>query len=337
MTKQTFLRLLAKHSAGTLSEKENRQLEHAMAENPYFRSMYTEFQHYMAQKSDIQTDVEAKLEEIWEKIENEMPVPEIQFTPKRSIPTWMKVASVALVVIGAGFFLMRNSANDAQLYSQSISAQNEKLFFTLDDGTQVWLNENSTLEYNDEFGTKKRQLRLSGEAFFDVAHNAEVPFQVHSQSVNITVKGTAFNVNAIENGKVEVALLRGSVAVSSKELKNKEILLKPNQRLTMRNGENVALDTIQKPQLAENTDTIPKEVKWTNAQLNFNREKLVNLARLMENRYGVQITITNEKLKSQRFTGSITNESLTEMLDALRLSYPFEYEIKGNEITITAP
>ena len=118
------------------------------------------------------------------------------------------------------------------------------------------------------------------------------------------------------------------------EMKNKEILLSPNQRLTMRNGVSSALDTILSVKLVENTDTIPKEVRWTNQPLNFNREKLSNLAKLMENRYGVQIIINSENLKSQRFTGSITDENLTEMLDALRLSYPFEYTIDNKIITI---
>ncbi len=337
MTKSTFLNLLAKLSAGTISEKENRRLESAMDENPYFRSIYTEFQYYMAQKSTVETDVEAKLEEIWDKIEREMPAPVITLNPKRTVPMWMKVASVAIVLIGAGFFLVRNSASDAQLYTQSISAQNEKLFLTLDDGTQVWLNENSNLEYNDNFGTEKREMKLTGEAFFDVVHNADVLFRVQSRDVKIVVKGTAFNVNAYQDGEVEVALLRGSVAVQSKASKNKEILLKPNQRLTMRNGVALALDTILKPQLTNSPDSIPTEVKWINQPLNFNREKLANLVKLMENRYGVQITIADEKLKSQRFTGSITNETLPEMLDALRLSYPFEYVINQKSIIITAP
>lgn len=334
MTKQTFLKLLAKLSAGTLTEKEKHRLKDVMDENPYFQSVYAEFQYYMAQKPAIKTDVETKLEEIWEKIESEMPVPEIQFSPKRIVPMWMKVASVVLVLIGAGFFLIQNYKNDAIQFAHNISTESEKLFFTLDDGTQVWLNEHSTLEYSDNFGVEKRELKLTGEAFFDVAHNARIPFRVHSQSVGITVKGTAFNVNAKENGKVEIALLRGLVTVTSKEMKNKEILLSPNQRLTMRNGVSSALDTILSAKLVENTDTIPKEVKWTNQPLNFNREKLSNLAKLMENRYGVQIIINSENLKSQRFTGSITDENLTEMLDALRLSYPFEYTIDNKIITI---
>ena len=74
-----------------------------MDENPYFQSVYAEFQYYMAQKSAIETDVETKLEEIWEKIESEMPARN-SFSPKRTVPMWMKVASVALVLIGAGFF-----------------------------------------------------------------------------------------------------------------------------------------------------------------------------------------------------------------------------------------
>ncbi|HHT22804.1 MAG TPA: DUF4974 domain-containing protein [Bacteroidales bacterium] len=334
MNKSIFLNLLAKHSAGTLTEKEKIRLEKAIDENPYYRSIYTEFQYYISQKSTVEMDVEAKLEEIWLKIESEMPVPEISIAPKRIVPMWMKVASVVLVLIGAGFFLRQYTQSKPELYTQSISTADEKLFLTLDDGTQVWLNEHSTLEYNENFGSEKRELRLTGEAFFDVAHNAQIPFRVHSQTVDVTVKGTAFNVNAKEKDKVEVALLRGLVAVTSKQLKNKEILLHPNQRLTMQNGEKLALDTIIKPQIAENADTIPKDVKWTNSQLNFNREKLVNLAKLMENRYGVQITITNEKLKSQRFTGSITDESLAEMLEALRLSYPFEYEISNKKVII---
>lgn len=334
MTKTTFLNLLAKEIAGTLTDREKIKLENAIQENPYFQSISNEFHYYMAQKTAVNVDVEAKLQEIWTKIESEMPLPEIRTLPKRTAPMWMKAVASLLLLVGAGFALMQNLRSDAVQYAQSISAESESLFTVLDDGTQVWLNQHSTLEYNDAFGTEKRELKLTGEAFFDVAHNADAPFRVHSGTVDITVKGTAFNVNAYKSDEVEVALLRGSVAVTSKEQKNKEILLKPNQRLTMRNGEKIALDTILTPQLAEKTDTIPQDVKWTNNTLAFKREKLANLAKLMENRYNVQITISTESLKNQRFTGAITNESLTEMLEALRLSYPFEYKINGNKVTV---
>ena len=334
MTKNTFLNLLSKKSAGTITEKENLRLEKALAENAYFRSIYTEFQHYMAQKSTVNVDVEAKLQEIWQQIENgAMPADVQPMLRKRLVPMWLKAAASVLILFGVGFGLLKKFTKTPEnIYTEILTSGNEKLFAVLDDGTQVWLNKNSTLAYNADFGKKHREITLTGEAFFDAAHNPAVPLTVHSQEVDVTVKGTVFNVNSYTQNQVEVALLRGLVAIKSG--KEKEVLLYPNHKLMMQNGKKVALDTIKATQTAQKTDTIPAETRWTAGNLTFTKQRFADLARLMETRYRVSIQISSPALRNKRFTGSITGEKLTEMLDALKLSYPFTYKMEENKVII---
>ena len=337
MNKNTFLSLLSKESAGTITEKEKLRLEKALTENAYFRSIYTEFQHYMAQKSAVNVDVEAKLREIWRQIENGASAAEVQpVARKQFMPMWLKAAASVLIVLGVGFGLLKTlTKTPDNIYTQTLTSGNEKLFAVLDDGTQVWLNKNSTLAYNADFGKKQREIRLTGEAFFDAAHHPDVPLTVHSQDVDVTVKGTAFNVNGYAKNQVEVALLRGLVAVKS--AKEKDILLYPNHKLMMQDGKKVTLDTIQTAKTVQKTDTVPAETRWTTGNLTFTKQRLGDLARLMETRYRVNIVINNAALRNQRFTGSITSEKLTEMLDALKLSYPFTYKVEQNKVIIQTP
>lgn len=216
------------------------------------------------------------------------------------------------------------------LYSEVLTADADNRYVTLYDGTQVWLSAHSQIAYYKSFGKHDRKIKLSGQAFFDVAHNPEIPLTVTANEVDVTVKGTAFNVNATLSD-VEMALLRGLVSVKDKRQKDAgEILLHPNQKVRM--GENIVRNAIEP--VIQKKDTVVRETQWMNKTLVFQKEKLGSILKLMENRFNVKIDIMTPSLKEQRFTGVIQNESLPQMLDALKQSFPFTYEIKGKIVII---
>ncbi len=332
MDKKTFLALLSKEIAGTLSPKENQELNQILSENAYYKSIYDEFHYFMNQKPHEEVDLEAKLKDVWERMEDEQLSPAT--SSKKIIPFWMKIAAGILLMVGMGWMITQWGNKKENIFTETIESGNNRSFFVLQDGTQVWLNANSKLSYNADFGKNKREIQLEGEAFFDVTHNPAVPLTVHSQEVDVTVKGTAFNVNSYEKGEVEVALLRGSVAVKSE--KEKGVTLVPNQKVVMKDGKLYNLSTIEESKKKGNDSiaTIAVDAKWTNGELTFTKQRLADIAKLMESRYHVSVIINSASLKEQRFTGVINNESLTEMLDALKLSYPFLYEIVGKTVTI---
>lgn len=338
MTKKSFLHLLTKEISGNISDNEQKLLNESRKENTAFDQVYTEMHRFM--QSDNQQnhpiDVETKLNEVWNRInavydENVIPLnnPERQ---KRIVPLWARVAASVAIILGLGVLAYNYLPSQQNLYTQTLQAGNENLYAVLDDGTQVWLSKHSQLTYNKNFGEKDRKIQLTGEAFFDVAHRPEVPLTVTANKVDVTVKGTAFNVNA-SHPDVEVALIRGLVAVKDTRQKDaEEFLLHPNQKVILSNGK----ATINKHNylITQANDTIVPEIRWMNEGLVFQKQKLQDVAKLMESRYGITIRFTNPQLGAQRFTGSIKNETLPQILDALKQSYPFEYEIDKNTVTI---
>lgn len=219
----------------------------------------------------------------------------------------------------------------------------------LPDGTQVWLNSGSNISYDNEFGGTTRQVKLTGEAFFDVVKDNARPFIIHTTSVDVTVLGTAFNVRSYpEETVTETSLIRGAVEVTLRANADKKILLKPNEKLIVSNDSSivkndsaVAVDTRKRPAAMTLTqvhhldkDSVASEVLWTKNKLVFDGETLSEVALKLERWYGVKVIIRGEELKNTQFTGVFDDDNLTEVLYALQLSGDFKYVIKRNEVII---
>ncbi|OJW55877.1 MAG: hypothetical protein BGO55_04460 [Sphingobacteriales bacterium 50-39] len=247
-----------------------------------------------------------------------------------------------------------HKTDPVQLSDQNNLPHPSKTKKILPDGTQVWLNGNSRISYLDNFGkNNKREVVLVGEAFFDVTHDKHVPFIVHAKSINITVKGTAFNVKAYpEDKNVETSLLRGMVEVSTRSDPKRKFVLKPSEKINI----SVATDTemlqpvsgkktspertddnniysIDKLQPDRGSNIIP-EVAWLHDKLMFSSEPLEEIVEKMQRWYGVTIVIKDDRLKDLRFTGAFSNETLRQALSALQATYPFEITMDNNVVML---
>ena len=142
-------------------------------------------------------------------------------------------AYAASIVLIAAFFLIQ-SKRVVHKPEQLIVAQNgSRSKVLLPDGTTVWLNGGSKLYYDYEFAGPLREVRLDGEAFFDVVKHLDRPFIVHAGKIDIKVHGTAFNVKCYEGDKnIETTLLHGAIeVVDNSDRKKPPVFLEPNQKL----------------------------------------------------------------------------------------------------------
>lgn len=104
----------------------------------------------------------------------------------------------------------------------------------LPDGTQVWLNACSRLTYSQGFGINDRNLKLEGEGYFEVSHNEQLPFIIHTQEVDVTVLGTQFNFkNYADDSEASVSLLSGKVKLSNHLRQEETLYLQPNEKVTL--------------------------------------------------------------------------------------------------------
>ena len=271
------------------------------------------------------------------------------------------VTTLSLLIVLSGLFLVRfiYPQNLSQLpavstpmkeFSEVATRDGSRTSLSLPDGTHVWLNAGSRLTYDKTYGAQLREVTLTGEALFDVAHNATKPFVIHTTRVDIKVLGTRFNVKSYPTDRTtEATLLRGSIEVSIKARPDEKIILKPNEKLVIANDDsalhrnlsphaektskaNESLVDIRKP--AYDAAGINIETSWVDDRLVFQDEPFDILAKDMQRWYGVSIRFTRPGQEEWRFTGNFRKETIQQALEALKLTAPFTYTINENQITI---
>src|SRR5665647_2084365 len=224
---------------------------------------------------------------------------------------WVQVSSVAAILIIG--LLLGSTITYLTSQSKTLSEQlvfetprGEKSLVKLPDGSEVWLNANSRLVYNS-FSSNRRQVELTGEAFFKVARNEKAPFIVKTDECEIEVLGTTFNVMAYNDfGHKEITLLSGKVNVHTE---NAEHVLKPGQAMIM---------TDHKIQV---TDVNPYQATgWVVNKFEFKNIPLSELMKRLENLYDVDITLENNTGNEINFTGTFKNEeTIWQVLDAIKV------------------
>jgi transmembrane sensor len=260
------------------------------------------------------------------------------------------VAAACFIV----FFLFWHSNQAVKQVTQPVAVSEvvtnggSKSTVHLPDGSLVILNTGSKLVYNKDFGVEGREIYLTGEAFFDIAHNEKIPLTVHAGNVDIKVKGTAFNVKAYsEDSIVEAALIRGSIEVFSNNDPERKILLRPNEKILI--GKSSTITSSEKDvkhssikeeifslgKIKPNpSDSSISEIAWIENKLAFYKEPFESLAKKMERWYNVSIHFTDDRLEKLTFTGSFEKEDIVQALDALRQSTPFQYTIENRKVII---
>ena len=235
--------------------------------------------------------------------------------------------------------------------NEIFTGNGSRTHLTLPDGTVVWLNAGSRINYEKNFGVTQRAVILTGEAFFDVAPNASKPFVIHTASIDIRVLGTSFNVKSYPSDRTtETTLIHGSIEVSIHNRPSDKIVLKPNEKLVVNNDDSVKLDkgeelrhhdhpdnsslvVISKPTYEHRSGAMI-ETSWVDNKLIFQDEEFSSLAGSMERWYGVTIRFNSPEKENLRFTGIFENETVLQALDALKLTANFNYSVEGNQITI---
>jgi transmembrane sensor len=290
-------------------------------------------------------------------------VPEMEVVPQRSRLRWLWLGAgvAASILIVFLVSLPAKKTGDKPVASNTISTRpGSKSKVELPDGTQVWLNADSKLTYAQNFIGSTREVTLTGEAYFDVAHataaetGQKIPFIIHTNSIDIKVLGTAFNVRSYPREKtIETALIRGSVEVTLHNSPDKKIVLKPDEKLIVKNDNATIVST--RPALADSfangSDNEPMmmlskihpykedttahyETLWVKNKLAFENETFDRMLPDLERWYNVSIVLKNETLKGLHFTGVFENKSLADVMEALSLARGFRYEIKGAEVII---
>ena len=198
----------------------------------------------------------------------------------------------------------------------------EKIQLTLGDGSKIWLNSSSQVEFNPKFASNERVLHLIGEAYFEIKTDKQRPFKVSTAGLTTTALGTSFNINTKSPSKIKISLLSGKVDVSTSLT---SIPLSPGEMLDY-DGTN-ATHTVR-----EFDPT--KILAWKEGVLRFHKATLPKVMADLEEWFGVEIKLQNAKGHTWAFSGEYPQQSLEEVLESMSYIKGFEYRIKKKEVTI---
>ena len=226
---------------------------------------------------------------------------------------------IPVLVASLFFYFHTDSFRNIKSYSEIYSPYGTRTTFYLPDGSTGWLNGGSSLKFPTQFGDKVRDVKLTGEAYFNVISNHKKPFVVSTENIDVKVFGTAFNVMAYAGEQItEVTLESGQIEVFKKTnniIKSMGIL-KPNESFIY----NILSDS-SKILSINNTE----KLSWLDGKLTFKYEPFGEVVRKINRWYNVNIVIKDELLDTYIYYGTFKDETLEEVLRLLQFTAPIRY------------
>lgn len=232
---------------------------------------------------------------------------------------WSAAAAAALLVCaGVSHYLADRILEYRTRDMMAITAPNgQSMSVTLSDGTTVWLNSGAKLEYPSIFSRKTRRVKISGEAMFEVKHDASRPFIVETFACDAEVLGTKFNILAdARTADFSAALLEGRLKILNRLGGGESFILSPNEQIDLVDGH-----------LKLNRITDPDDFRWVDGLMNLNTLSFGEVIRKFENYYGVRITIDNpEDMPVLKYHGKIrVSDGVDHALKLLQITNNFSF------------
>lgn len=223
---------------------------------------------------------------------------------------------------------------------------------SLPDGSRIWVNAGSRISYAPDYNEKEREIRLEGEAYFDVTTDPRKPFVVKVRDISIVATGTAFNVSAYEeDNSVTTTLVHGSVTINGDHIPE-PIRVAPNQTVEYFSGEDArakmarSLKESSLTPVARNISVIARVpavkvennpeiyTSWKEDRWVIEGERLESLMHKIERRYNVSVYFTGEEIKDYRFNGSFEGETIDEVMKIIHRAMPVDYKIDKGTVLL---
>ena len=255
-----------------------------------------------------------RIEELYQNFQKKI-------NPKKSsfkLNTWLKYAAIFILAIGISslYFYHQNDgllAKNYKLFNTSVVAENgQQSKVILPDSSVVLLNSGTQLTYNSNFGNTNRDIKLKGQAFFQVTKNKKLPLVVSCNDIKVKVLGTRFDVNAYPTNKnIKVSLQKGSIELLNSKKKSFSYYLVP--------GEMAQFDK-QTEKVVINKVNISRVIAWTDGILYFENSPMKEVFIRLEREYNIEIHVNNPKIFKSVFTAKIKNENIDEIFKSIDYS-----------------
>ncbi len=224
------------------------------------------------------------------------------------------IAVAAIIVFAVTFYSLLNNFilnrnSNIEFFEIDVPAAKQSRL-TLPDGTKVWMNSETKVRYSNRFNNNQRDVFLNGEAYFEVACNKNIPFNVFANGVQVKVLGTKFNVKAYPDENVETVLKEGKVNLGLEASGKRSVELTP--------GDKAVFDAKTNKVTISRKD-VDIDLAWKDGKMIFRNTPLITVCKNLERWYGAEIELAGDaaELRSHPFTFTVENESLSLVLENL--------------------
>lgn len=283
-------------------------------------------------KEDDSLAEDAKLRSLLDKIHHKINI-ESSIKPRNDsvklITVWITRAAAFLLLPVLAFLIYTLSNKPVEVAQniemtidslEIIAPVGSKTVVQFSDGTEVFLNHGSKIKYPQKFTGNTREVLLTGEGYFNVAHNPEIPFIVKTRNLNIEALGTEFNVYAYPDESVVATTLVNGKVVLQKETGDHQT----ESIGSMIPGQHVSYN-IETGKLTSSKGEIEKYISWKSGKLIFKRDSIVMIAKRLSRWYNVDIEVSGTDVREYTYTATFVDESLDHILELLKKAAPIGY------------
>jgi transmembrane sensor len=238
------------------------------------------------------------------------------------------VAAVLVGILFLGSYTAINVLNRISAPFVVMTNIGERAQVILPDGSKVWINASSKVEYSTSVFSKSRNVKMVGEAYFEVKKDKYSPFIVNSNGMTTKVLGTKFNIRAnVDECYITETLLEGSTQITAPLMDKDAVIMKPNQQFRL--DRNTGIVSLIDCKMAD------EFIDWIDGKFHFDKATLSEIALTLERYYNVKIYFSNNKVKQERFTCDFeSKENIYQILSILGQTYKFHYRIDGRRVKI---
>ena len=226
---------------------------------------------------------------------------------------------------GSGVTYASGVESESVVYNKLEIPRGGEFCLTLSDGTRVWLNSETSIQYPVAFGAKERRVFVQGEAYFEVAKDANKPFTVQFMSSSVMVLGTSFNIRAYpEEKRSQTTLAEGSVRIYS-----------PGSSMLLKPGEQAEVSALSGEMVKQEVE-VKNFTSWKDGRFVFEQQPLEDIMRTLERWYDIRVIFEDEGAKRISLSGNMKRYGdFSQVMKMLQMTGDVRFELHGNDVYIT--
>lgn len=318
-----YQRLIIRHLSGETHPEEEQLLHAWLEQSDTHRQEYDSLAQVWKLTSEEKSPPNP--ENVYARIDAQIEK-EKSFSIGRQPYTAVAAVITLLLVASTLVWNYRQLTHENQLWQEVQTLKGEQRQLQLSDGTLIYLNTESSIQYPEVFEGNERRVILDGEAFFDVARDTLKPFIISLPEGGIQVLGTSFNVKAYaDDSKIETTVSSGKVAFLKPDENSLSTFIQPNEKLSY---------TKKDKSITKEQTEVEHSLAWMNNKIVFQAQSLEEIAEALEHYFEIEIYFQNEQLRNCTLTGSFHKDSYQDILNTLAMTNTFTYKAEGKRITL---